>query len=71
MAPSRRTPQSSQGDVPDIARVIEEMVATMTRDFKNIHTRGYSRIKPAMDKKWILKMDTRYPWVRVFLIPAC
>jgi len=43
----------------------------MGRDIKNIRTRGYPRIKPAMDKKWILKMDTRYPWVRVFLIPAC
>jgi len=24
-----------------------------------------------MGKKRILKMDTRYPWVGVFLIPAC
>jgi len=31
MAPSRRTPQSSQGDVPDIARAIEAMVAAMTQ----------------------------------------
>jgi len=43
----------------------------VNRDVKNIRTRGYPRIKPAMGKKWILKMDTRYPWVRVFLIPAC
>jgi len=41
------------------------------RDVKNIHTREYSRIKLAMDRKWTLKMDTRYPQVRVFLIPAC
>jgi len=31
MAPPRRTPQSSQGDVPDIARAIEAMVAAMTQ----------------------------------------
>jgi len=31
MAPSRRTPQSSQGDVPDIVRTIEAMVAAMTQ----------------------------------------
>jgi len=31
MAPSRRTPQSSQGDVPDIARAIKAMVAAMTQ----------------------------------------
>ena len=41
------------------------------RDVKNIRTRGYPRIKPATDRKQILKIDTRYPWVRVFLIPAC
>jgi len=29
MIPPRRTPQSSQGDVPDITRVIEAMVATI------------------------------------------
>jgi len=31
MARYRRTPQSSQGDVPDIARAIEAMVAAMTQ----------------------------------------
>jgi len=31
MTPPRRTPQSSQGDVPDIARVIEAMVTAMTQ----------------------------------------
>jgi len=31
MAPSRRTPQSSQGDLLDIARAIEAIVATMTQ----------------------------------------
>jgi len=31
MAPPRRTSQSSQGDVPDIARAIEAMVAAMTQ----------------------------------------
>jgi len=31
MTPSRRTPQSSQGNVPDIARAIEAMVAAMTQ----------------------------------------
>jgi len=31
MAPPRRTSQSSQGDVPDIARAIETMVAAMTQ----------------------------------------
>jgi len=31
MAPHRRTSQSSQGDVPDIARAIEAMVAAMTQ----------------------------------------
>jgi len=30
MAPLRRTPQSSQDDVPNIARVIKAMVAAMT-----------------------------------------
>jgi len=30
MAPSHRIPQSSQGDVQDIARAIEAMVAAMT-----------------------------------------
>ena len=41
------------------------------RDVKKIRTRGYPWIKPATGKKRILKMDTRYPRVRVFLIPAC
>ena len=31
MAPPRRTSQSSQGDVPDIAKAIEAMVAAMTQ----------------------------------------
>jgi len=31
MARTRKTPQSSQGDVPHIARTIEEMVAAMTQ----------------------------------------
>jgi len=31
MAPPRRTSQSSQGDLPDIARAIEAMVAAMTQ----------------------------------------
>jgi len=31
MAPPCRTSQSSQGDVPDIARAIETMVETMTQ----------------------------------------
>jgi len=31
MAPSRRTPQSSQGDVRGIDRAIEAMVAAMTQ----------------------------------------
>jgi len=44
---------------------------TVIRDVKKIGIRWYPRIKLAMDRKWILKMDTRYPWVRVFLIPAC
>jgi len=30
MAPLHRTPQSCQGDVPDIAKGIKAMVATMT-----------------------------------------
>jgi len=41
------------------------------RDVKNIRTRRYPRIKPVMGRKRILKMDTHYPRVRVFLIPAC
>jgi len=41
------------------------------RDVKKICTRGYLQIKPATGRKWILKMDTRYPRVWVFLIPAC
>ena len=40
------------------------------RDVKNIRTCGYPRIKPTMGRKRILKIDTRYPRVRVFLIPA-
>ena len=40
------------------------------RDVKKIRTRGYLRIKSAMGRKRILKMDTRYPRVRVFLIPV-
>ena len=43
----------------------------MNRDVKKIRTHGYPRIKPATDRKWILKMNTRYPRVRAFLIPAC
>jgi len=31
MAPPRRTSQSSQGDAPDIAKAIEEMVAAMAQ----------------------------------------
>jgi len=31
MAPLRRTFQPSQGDVPDIAKAIEAMVAAMTQ----------------------------------------
>jgi len=62
-----------------IEKIIEfHLTTTLTkinditsRDVKNIRTRGYPRIKPATGRKWILKMDTRYPWVRVFLIPAC
>jgi len=27
------------------------------RDVKKIRTRGYPRIKPAMGRKWILKMN--------------
>jgi len=30
MAPPRRTPQSSSGDVPNIARAIEAMVVAIT-----------------------------------------
>jgi len=41
----------------------------MRRDVKNICTHGYLRIKPAMGRKRILKMDTRYSWLQVFLIP--
>jgi len=43
----------------------------MDRDVKNICTRGYPRIKPTMGRKQILKMNTRYLRVRVFLILAC
>jgi len=39
-------------------------------DVKKIYTRRYMRIKPIMGRKRILKMDTRYPRVRVFLISA-
>jgi len=31
MAPPRRTPQSSQGDLPNITRAIKAMVAAMTQ----------------------------------------
>jgi len=31
MAPPRRNSQSSQGDVPDIARAIEALMAAMTQ----------------------------------------
>jgi len=31
MASPRRTPQSSQGDIPDIARAIEAMMAAITQ----------------------------------------
>jgi len=34
MAPPRRNPQSPRGDGPDIARAIEAMVATMTKQSK-------------------------------------
>ena len=43
----------------------------ITRDVKKIRTRSYPRKKPATGRKQILKMDTRYPWIRVFLRPAC
>jgi len=46
-------------------------VTNACRDVKKIRTCGYLRIKPATGRKWILKLDTRYPRVRVFLIPAC
>jgi len=32
MAPHRKTPQSSQGDAPDITKAIEEMLAAMTQE---------------------------------------
>jgi len=41
------------------------------RDVKKIRIREYPQIKPATSRKRILNMDTRYPWVRVFLILAC
>jgi len=47
------------------------VINIMTRDVKKIHTRGYPQIKSATGSKWILKMDTRYPRVWIFLIPAC
>jgi len=50
---------------------IIDTLLVLIRDVKKIRIRGYPRIKPATGKKLILKMDTRYPWVRVFLIPAC
>jgi len=43
----------------------------MTRDVKKIRTHGYPLIKPATGRERILKMDTHYLRVRVFLIPAC
>jgi len=52
-------------------QLLKSSAIVMNRDVKNIRTRGYPWIKPAMDRKWILKMDTRYPRLRVFLIPAC
>jgi len=55
----------------DYNLLISSYYIFMYRDVKNICTRGYPRIKLAMGKKWILKMDTRYPWVRIFLIPVC
>jgi len=33
---------------------------------KKIRIRGYPQIKFTTGKKWILKVDTRYPQVRVF-----
>jgi len=41
------------------------------RDVKNIYTRRYPQIKSITGRKWILKMDIRYPRIRIFLIPAC
>jgi len=41
------------------------------RDVRKIRTHRYPRIKPVTGRKWILKIDTRYARVRVFLIPAC
>jgi len=35
----------------------------MIRDVKIIRTREYPWIKPATSRKWILKMDIRYPHV--------
>jgi len=52
-------------------RQVSLSLSLSTRDVKKIRTRGYPRIKPATSRKQILKMDTRYPRVRVFLIPAC
>jgi len=40
-------------------------------DVKNIRIHGYLWIKLVMGRKQILKMDTRYPWIWVFFIPAC
>jgi len=36
MAPRRRNPPSSQGDAPDISRVIEAMVAALTQQSNNM-----------------------------------
>ena len=41
----------------------------ITRNVKNIRTNEYPRIKPAISKKWILKMDTSYPRYGYFLYP--
>jgi len=46
-------------------------VVLTTRDVKKICTCGYPQIKPATSRKRILKIDTRYPRVGVFFIPAC
>jgi len=54
-----------------MAMIVGITFVVICRDVKKIRILGYPRIKPATDRKRILKMDTRYPWVRVFLIPAC
>jgi len=42
----------------------------LARDVKKIRTCEYPRIKPSTGRKQILKMDTRYPRIRVFFIHA-